>query len=157
MSYGTGPLRVSGNLSYVLADELDLDRAGAALGLISAAGRWAACWVRPLRRGRGRLLRRRGGPVANDCGQARPGTRVTIQRAGLGIALIAHDGLSTQRQFSGQESRYLGAELRMDLYDPSPGLWVWRPSAGSATLSGLICRSHRVPRPHNCFSGAGMA
>ena len=33
----------------------------------------------------------------------------------LGIALIAHDGLSTQRQFFRQESRYLGAELRMDL------------------------------------------
>ena len=33
VSYGTGPLRVSGNLSYVLDDELDLDRPGAALGL----------------------------------------------------------------------------------------------------------------------------
>jgi hypothetical protein len=33
----------------------------------------------------------------------------------LGFALIAHDGLSTQRQFFRRESRYLGAELRFDL------------------------------------------
>jgi hypothetical protein len=33
----------------------------------------------------------------------------------LGIALIAHDGLSTQRQFFRKESRYIGAELRFDL------------------------------------------
>ena len=33
----------------------------------------------------------------------------------IGIALIAHDGLSTQRQFFRRESRYIGAELRFDL------------------------------------------
>ena len=33
----------------------------------------------------------------------------------VGIALIAHDGLSTQRQFFRRESRYIGAELRFDL------------------------------------------
>jgi hypothetical protein len=31
------------------------------------------------------------------------------------LALIAHDGLSTQRQFFRQESQYLGVELRFDL------------------------------------------
>ena len=36
-------------------------------------------------------------------------------RREIGISLIAHDGLSTQRQFFRHESRYLGAELRFDL------------------------------------------
>jgi hypothetical protein len=33
----------------------------------------------------------------------------------VGVALIAHDGLSTQRQFFRQESQYLGLEVRFDL------------------------------------------
>ena len=33
----------------------------------------------------------------------------------LGVAFIAHDGLSTQRQFYRTESRYIGLELRIDL------------------------------------------
>ena len=36
-------------------------------------------------------------------------------RPELGVALIAHDGLSTQRQFFREESRYIGLELRVDL------------------------------------------
>jgi len=31
------------------------------------------------------------------------------------LALIGHSGLSTQRQFFRQESRYLGIEIRVDL------------------------------------------
>jgi hypothetical protein len=33
----------------------------------------------------------------------------------VGLAIIAHDGLSTQRQFFRQESQYLGLEVRFDL------------------------------------------
>jgi hypothetical protein len=33
----------------------------------------------------------------------------------VGLAVIAHDGLSTQRQFFRRESRYLGLEVRFDL------------------------------------------
>jgi hypothetical protein len=33
----------------------------------------------------------------------------------VGVALIAHHGLSTQRQFFRQESQYLGMEVRFDL------------------------------------------
>ena len=33
----------------------------------------------------------------------------------IGFALIAHDGLSTQRQFFRKDSRYLGLEIRFDL------------------------------------------
>ena len=84
VSYGTGPLRVSGNLSYVLVDELDLDRPGAALGLDFRGRSLGSVLGGPLRAGRGRLLRRRGGhQLANQqLGQAGPGTRVRIQRAG---------------------------------------------------------------------------
>jgi hypothetical protein len=41
--------------------------------------------------------------------QASPGSRE------IGLAIIAHDGLSTQRQFFRQESRYVGLEVRFDL------------------------------------------
>jgi hypothetical protein len=41
--------------------------------------------------------------------QAAPGSRE------IGLAVIAHDGLSTQRQFFREESRYLGLEVRFDL------------------------------------------
>jgi hypothetical protein len=116
-SYTTGPWRLTGNLSYVLIDELDLERPGAAV---------AADY-----RGRtiGRLL---GGEVRPVAGVFLDGTAATRWRIGtsarlgiaiaapltgrtLGLALIAHDGLSTQRQFYRRESRYLGAELRFDL------------------------------------------
>ena len=33
----------------------------------------------------------------------------------IGLALIAHDGLSTQRQFFREQSRYVGVEIRFDL------------------------------------------
>jgi hypothetical protein len=44
--------------------------------------------------------------------QPSPGTRER------GLAIIAPDGLSTQRQFFRQESRYLGLEVRFDLRPP---------------------------------------
>ena len=33
----------------------------------------------------------------------------------LALGLVAHDGLSTQRQFYQNESRYVGTEIRFDL------------------------------------------
>ena len=117
VSYGTGPLRVSGNLSYVLADELDLDRAGAALGLDFRGRSLGSVLGGPLRAVGGVFF---GGEAATNwriSSSARLGLALASASNGreLGIALIAHDGLSTQRQFFRQESRYLGAELRMDL------------------------------------------
>ncbi len=117
VTYGTGPVRVTGNLSYVLIDELSLRRPGAAL-----AGDFRG---HPM----GSLL---GGVVRPVAGVFFEGSAATHWRisssaklgvalAGadggreIGIALIAHDGLSTQRQFFRRESRYLGAELRFDL------------------------------------------
>lgn len=117
LTYGPGPVRITGNLSYVLIDELDLERPGAALA--------ADYEGRPF----GRFL---GGPVRPVAGIFFQGEAATdwristsaklgiaVSRSGgrreIGIALIAHDGLSTQRQFFRRESRYIGGELRFDL------------------------------------------
>jgi hypothetical protein len=117
LSYGTGAVRVTGNLSYVLIDELDLDRPAAAL---------AADWEgRPFGSFLGGRVRPVGGVFFE--GTAATNWRISssaklgVALAGatgdreVGIALIAHDGLSTQRQFFRRESRYVGAELRFDL------------------------------------------
>jgi hypothetical protein len=117
VTYGGGPLRVSGNLSYVLIDELDLDRPGAALALDFRG--------RPMGTVLGGAVRPVGGVYFG--GEAATSWRISssaklglaLAAAGdgreIGIALIAHDGLSTQRQFFRRESRYIGAELRFDL------------------------------------------
>jgi hypothetical protein len=117
LTYGSGPVRITGNLSYVLIDELDLKRPGAAIA--------ADYEGRPF----GRFL---GGPVRPVGGVFFEGTAATswristsvklgiaVSRSGggreIGLSLIAHDGLSTQRQFFRRESRYFGGELRFDL------------------------------------------
>ncbi len=116
-SYGAGRVRVSGNLSYVLIDQLDLDRLGAALA-VDFQGR-------PIGTLLGGRLRAVGGVFFDGAaatgwrisGSARLGVALASPANGreIGLALIAHDGLSTQRQFFRRESRYVGAELRFDL------------------------------------------
>ncbi|HEX6104704.1 MAG TPA: DUF1207 domain-containing protein [Gemmatimonadales bacterium] len=115
-AYHAGAWRFAGSASYVLLDELGLDRPGFAL---------AADW-----RGRGlaRMLNGVVRPVAGVYTEANGATNwrvstsakvgVTLPSGGgreVGIAFIAHDGLSTQRQFFRSESRYLGMEVRFDL------------------------------------------
>ena len=111
--YRFGRWIATGQFSYVLQDQLGLARPAAAVALDY----------------RGR--RRRGGvyPVAGIYLDAAAETawristsaRIGLEFSGaarsrsLGLALVAHDGLSTQRQFFRQESRYFGAELRFDL------------------------------------------
>ena len=117
LTYRAGPLSVTGNLSYVLIDELDLDRPGAAL-----ATDWEG---RPFGSFLGGRVRPIGGVFFEGTAatswrissSAKLGVTVAGEGRGreVGIALIAHDGLSTQRQFFRRESRYIGAELRFDL------------------------------------------
>jgi Protein of unknown function (DUF1207) len=114
-SYTVGSWRVMGSASYALRDELRLERPGASLGVD----------FRPPRRSGGGAFR----PVAGVYFDGSAATRwrvsaslkagVALQAAPggreIGLALIAHDGLSTQRQFFRRESRYLGLEVRFDL------------------------------------------
>jgi hypothetical protein len=112
-----GSLRFTGELSYAVIDELDLARPGGALA-VDFRGQ-------PIGAPVGGTLR----PVAGVFLEAAAATdwrvstsaKLGVTLAGpvgsreIGIALIAHDGLSTQRQFFRKESRYIGAELRFDL------------------------------------------
>jgi len=117
VTYGTGPVRVTGNLSYVLIDQLPLKRPGAALA--------ADLRGHPIGSFLGGVVRPVGGVFFEGAAatnwrissSAKLGMAVAAADGGreIGIALIAHDGLSTQRQFFRRESRYVGAELRFDL------------------------------------------
>jgi hypothetical protein len=117
LSYGTGPVRLTGSLSYALIDELDLKRPGGALA--------ADYEGRPFGRVLGAPVRAVGGVYVDGNAEtrwrlstsAKIGVALTRDGGGreLGLALIAHDGLSTQRQFFRRESRYIGGELRFDL------------------------------------------
>jgi hypothetical protein len=116
-SYTAGTWRFTGSFSYVLIDQLDLDRPGASWA-VDYHGRQAA-----------RLLGGNLRPVGGIFFEANAATRWRVSSSAklglalwspdtgreIAIALIAHDGLSTQRQFFRRESRYFGAELRFDL------------------------------------------
>ena len=114
VSYDVGAWRLTGGGSYALRDELRLARTGGSIGVD----------FRPPRRERGTLRpvgglyfdasaatswRVSGSLKAGVAMQASPGSRE------IGLAIIAHDGLSTQRQFFREESRYVGLEVRFDL------------------------------------------
>ena len=115
VSYGVGPWRFTGSGSYALRDELRLSRSGGSLGVD----------FHPPRAGGAGTIRPVGGIYLDASGatnwrvsgslkagialQATPGSRE------IGLAIIAHDGLSTQRQFFREESRYVGVEVRFDL------------------------------------------
>jgi hypothetical protein len=114
-SYNRGPWRITGSASYALRDELRLERPGASFGVDFRS---------PLRNGRGAIRpvggvyldasaatawRVSGSFKAGVVIQPTPGSRE------IGFAVIAHDGLSTQRQFFREPSRYVGAEVRFDL------------------------------------------
>jgi hypothetical protein len=114
-SYGAGVWRFTAGASYVLDDQLRLPAPGGSLGL-DYRGR--------SRRGLSGQVR----PIAGVFIQADAATNWRVSSsAKLGVAfaagdshdislgLIAHDGLSTQRQFFRQESQYIGMELRFDL------------------------------------------
>ena len=111
--YRFGRWIATGQVSYVLQDQLGLARPAAALAL-DYTGRGARRRVYPVA---GIYL----DAAAETSWRVSTSARVGLEFSGsagsraLGLALVAHDGLSTQRQFFRQESRYLGAELRFDL------------------------------------------
>jgi hypothetical protein len=113
-SRGLGDFTVHGNLSYTLVDELALRRQSAAAG-VDYRGRT------------GRLLGTGVSPVAGLFVEAAAFANwklTTTGRAGvelgagdrrLAVSLVVLDGLSSQRQFYRERSRYIGFELRFDL------------------------------------------
>jgi hypothetical protein len=114
-SYTSGVWRFTGRASYVLVDELKLPAPGGAFGIDYRAR------SRPFLSGQAR-------PIAGLFLEGDAATRWRVSSsAKIGVAfattnshdislgIIAHNGLSTQRQFFRQESQYIGLELRFDL------------------------------------------
>ena len=115
VSYSAGAWRFTGSGSYALRDELRLGRSGGSFGVDFL----------PARRAGGGALRPVGGLYLDASaatnwrlsGSLKAGIALQASPTGreIGLAVIAHDGLSTQRQFFRQESRYVGLEVRFDL------------------------------------------
>jgi hypothetical protein len=115
-TYGAGRWRLTGGASYVLYDGLSLPKTAAAIGLDFGGGRH-------------QVLTRAVEPVVGLYVEAAGATQWRLSNSAklglafrrgegtgrVGVAIIAHDGLSTQRQFFRQESQYLGLEVRFDL------------------------------------------
>jgi hypothetical protein len=116
VSHVAGPWRFTAGASHVLVDELNLPATAGSLG-IDFHGKSRHFFGGNVR------------PVAGLFTEAGAATRWRVSTSAklglafatgrenhdIGIGLIAHDGLSTQRQFFRQESRYIGLEVRFDL------------------------------------------
>jgi hypothetical protein len=114
-TYTTGPWRFTGSASYNLKDELRLERPGASLGVdFRPALRPGSGALRPIG---GIYLEGNAATSWRMSASLKAGAALRTASGGreIGLALIAHDGLSTQRQFFREESRYLGLEIRFDL------------------------------------------
>jgi Protein of unknown function (DUF1207) len=116
-SYTAGAWRFTGNLSYVLIDELDLKRVGGAWAVDYHGRRAAGFLGGDLRPVGGLFLEANAATSWRVSSSAKLGVALRSPDTGreIAISVIAHDGLSTQRQFFRRESRYIGAELRFDL------------------------------------------
>lgn len=109
-----GNFKLSANVGYVLRDELELPPWSAALAL-DWKGSPFHLGPFPMRPVAGAFA---DGASQTDWRISWSG-RVGLEFQGSGgpafaISLVGYDGLSTQRQFFDQESRYLGMELRAD-------------------------------------------
>jgi hypothetical protein len=116
VAYGAGPWRFTGGASYVFVDELRLPKPAASFG-VDFRGRPRADGVASLQPVVGFFTEGTSATGWRLSTSAKVGVAVVTpgRSRQFGIALIAHDGLSTQRQFFRQESQYLGVELRFDL------------------------------------------
>jgi hypothetical protein len=115
-TYGAGRWRVTGGISYVLYDGLSLPKTGAAFGIDYGGGRNPAL-SRAVEPVMGLYVDAAAATDWRLSNSAKVG--LTFRRGDgyrrLGVALIGHHGLSTQRQFFRQKSQYLGVEVRFDL------------------------------------------
>ena len=110
-------------LAFLRRRELRADRrartspAGArARAWTGGDGHWAGCWTGRSARSAGIYTEATGATNWRVSTSAKLGLALPSGSGHeVGIALIAHDGLSTQRQFFRAESRYMGVEVRFDL------------------------------------------
>lgn len=110
--YTLGPWRFAGNFTYAFLDELGLPRTAAAVDFTS--GNHDRLSHRRVRPTAGIYLAADAATAWRVSTSARVGLSLLQSGRQVGLALIAHDGLSTQRQFYRRASRYLGLELRFD-------------------------------------------
>jgi hypothetical protein len=116
VGYASARWKASACFTYVLVDQLGLRRP-------------AACAAVDFRGNPFRLLGQRSRVIAGVFAEARsetdwqvsPSTKLGLAWSGeregreLRLSLITHGGLSTQRQFYQQKSRYIGLELQFGL------------------------------------------
>jgi hypothetical protein len=98
-------------------DELGLRRPGSSLGLdyrSKPAGRFLGSAARPVA---GVFFDANAATAWRVSSSAKAGVALETTPGGkeIGFAVIGHTGLSTQRQFYREESRYVGVEVRFDL------------------------------------------
>jgi hypothetical protein len=115
VGYRAGPVRLTGNVNRVVIDQLKLPAWGASVGADwqGATGQVGGVPLRPLV---GFFL---DGWSATDWVLS-PTARLGIGIPGpagreLRFSLLAHTGLSTQRQFFREKSRYVGVEVEFGL------------------------------------------
>jgi uncharacterized protein DUF1207 len=114
-SYAAGVWRFIAGASYVLDDQLRLPAPGGSLGVDfhGRSRRVLAGQARPIA---GLFIEADAATNWRVSSSAKLGVAfATGDTHDISLALIAHDGLSTQRQFFRQESQYIGMELRFDL------------------------------------------
>jgi hypothetical protein len=98
-------------------DQLGLKRPGSSLGVdyrSRSGGQFLGTAVRPVL---GVFFDANAATAWRVSSSAKAGVALETAPGGkeIGFALIGHSGLSTQRQFYREESRYLGVEVRFDL------------------------------------------
>jgi hypothetical protein len=113
-SYVVGVWRFSAGGSYVLDDQLPLPAPGGSLG-IDFHGRPRSMLSGQARPIGGLFLQAEAATSWRVSSSAKLGVAFATGDHDISLAFIAHDGLSTQRQFFRQESQYIGMELRFDL------------------------------------------
>ncbi|MBA3555373.1 MAG: DUF1207 domain-containing protein [Gemmatimonadales bacterium] len=114
--YTAGPWRFSANASYAVVDALGLPRTAGAAAIDFKSRPALGVTGGRLRPTAGVFFAADAATAWRVSASARLGVAVPTGSGGeIGVALIAHDGLSTQRQFYGRKSRYVGVELRFDL------------------------------------------
>lgn len=114
-SYSAGVWRFTAGASYVLDDQLRLPAPGGSFG-VDFHGRPRGALAGSVRPIAGLFIQADAATSWRVSSSAKLGVAfATGNTHDISVGLIAHDGLSTQRQFFRHESQYIGMELRFDL------------------------------------------